>query len=409
MRDHARALTGWLFAAVPLAAQATWNVPNFADLAPYIAQAAPGDTLVLGSMHPGFALTKGLTLRPATGRTTIGALNPPFGMSSSIQLPVGQSAILQALDFAASGPTPWWSGGHQVDVDGVVSFEDCTFQAHTSGRGFAVRANGGAVAFQRCTLQALSNCTPLQVANGDCSAVDCTFLGAPGSASFGANPNYPTPGVVVFGGTFRASHSTFTPGSSAIDTNGFPVGPAAGLLVHGGTSLTSDCTILGASYPFGVIVPPPWTGAPAIRVWGGAARHTRCTLVPGNGSPPGSPTEGNAVADDELVGMHTTIPLRLGSTWTMTAVAGTSGQPLAFAFWPALAPTTLPEVSGLVWGDPGQAVLLGLAVPAPGSVVPVALWIPNVPSLVGASLWAQAVQLTATTIQASPVVGGVVY
>jgi hypothetical protein len=408
MRDHARALTGWLFAAVPLAAQATWNVPNFADLAPFIAQAAPGDTLVLGNAHPGFTLTKGLTLRPATGRTTITAISAPLGMSSAIQLPAGQSAILQALDFTASGQTPWWSGGHEVVVDGVVSFEDCTFQSR-AGPNFVVQANGGAVAFQRCTLQGLSNCTPLRVVNGTCSAVDCTFLGAPGVASFGTNPNYPTPGVVVLGGTFHASHSTFTPGASTIDPNGFPIGPAAGLQVQGGVASTSDCTIAGADYPLGASVPPPWTGAAAIRALGGMARHARCTLLPGNGSPPGSPTEGNAVADDELVGMHTTIPLRIGSTWTMTAVAGTSGQPLAFAFWPALAPTTLPEVNGLVWGDPGQAVLLGLAVPAPGSAVPVALWIPNVSSLVGASLWAQAVQLTATTIQASPVVGGVVY
>ncbi|MBL8736321.1 MAG: hypothetical protein JNL12_07850, partial [Planctomycetes bacterium] len=59
-----------------LAAQTTWVVPNQADLTSYIAQASPGDTLLLGAQHSGFVLDKGLTLRPQSGGRTQISGNP---------------------------------------------------------------------------------------------------------------------------------------------------------------------------------------------------------------------------------------------------------------------------------------------------------------------------------------------
>ncbi|MBL8751816.1 MAG: hypothetical protein JNK15_00840 [Planctomycetes bacterium] len=394
-----------VFAAV-LPAQTTWVVPNGVDLSPYITQAAAGDTLILGATHPGFVLTKGLTLRPATGRTTIANFAIPVGMDSQLQIPTGQKANLQRLDFTNGGWTPWWNGGHPVLVDGVASFEDCTFQS----RGpYAIRANSGATALQRCTVTGLADCNPLEVAAGDCSAVDCTFRGSDGHGPLGSSPSHPRPGVVVLGGTFAASHSTFVPGLSAVDPQGYALGPAAGLQVQGGVTRVVECTVSGADWPTGASNPAPNPGGASIRVVGGVAYHARCTLQPGIGTPPGAPTTGNASTDPELVGITSSGALRLGTTWTANGTAGNSPWPFGMALWPDLAPNLVPVVTETVWGDPMWTVLDGWVPMGSGAVWSWSIAIPNSSVFVGARLYAQALHFGTTSLRVSPVVGGVVY
>ncbi len=225
--------------------------------------------------------------------------------------------------------------------------------------------------------------------------------------SSNGNDHYPSPGARVTGGTLIASRCTFTPGASVASFNYYPLGPQAGLVVDGGSVRAPDCTIHGGNWPNGSAVPPPWNGAPAIFVVSGSASHARCTLLPGTG-PFGSaqPTSGNAFVDPTMVGIGSSGALLLGSTWTATATAGTSGQALAFAYWFALAPWTHPVVLERVWGA-GQAIVLDLSVPAAGAAVPSSIALPNVGSLVGTQLWCQAMQLDLPIVRASALVGGI--
>lgn len=398
--------------AMPLAAQTTWTVPSNVDLAPYIAQAAPGDTLVLGAVHPGFVLNKGLTLRPATGRTTITAFSPgPAGASSSLQIPGGQQAQLLHLDFGPAAWTPWWISGHPVTASGVAGFEDCTFRVSTvTVTAAALTVNGGHSTLRGCTLTGVAVADGLRLEAGTCSVVGCALLGSPGTALAGGSPEPPRPGATVVAGTLIASHSDFTPGGSIIAPAGFPVGPAAGLSVLGGTVRVSDCTVRGGDYPLGAPVPPPYPGAPAILVSAGVATHARCSLLPGAGLPNGAPTSGNAVVDADSVGIAQSGGLRLGTTWTVTATAGASGQPLGFAFWFGLQPTSAaPLVPEPAWGAPASATTLGFTVPAAGGAVPFPVVVPNATTLVDTELWVQAFQPAPSLVRASALAGGVVH
>jgi len=394
-----------LSAVGPLVAQATWVVPNGADLAPYIAQAAPGDTLLLGAIHPLFSLQKGLTIRPASGRTTITLLG--FNFACQIQVPAGQQAHLMELDFDST--SYWaWNGMNPVTAAGLVGFEDCTFRASpSSSGGAAVTVASGAVTFRGCSIEGVQRSHGLIVQSGVCSLVDCTLSGSPGLP---AGFTYHSPGYAawVSGGVLYASHSTFTPGASALTSASTPIGPAPGLLVFAGRAVVANCTIRGGNYPLGAAVMPPYTGASAIDVRSGAsASHARCTLLPGSGNPAGAPTIGNAVVDANLVGITSSGGLRLGTSWTVTATAGASGQLLGFAVWFDLAPTSLvPLVPEPAWGSPASALLVNLTVPGASVAVPYTVAIPNTSALVGTFLWTQAFQLELPRLRASAVAGG---
>lgn len=398
-----------------LAAQTTWIVPNQADLAPYIAQANPGDTLLLGAYHPGFLLDKGLTLRPRSGRTQVYwnlVPNPQFG-STTVQTPQGQRSQLVNIDFQSTGPLgPGQIGyGHPVTATGTTSFEGCTFLSlGISGR--AVTANGN-VTLRHCAATTSFGAIPLVVQGGACSAVRCQFTGAPAVSGMGINNYQPMPGVKVSAGTFVASHCTMTPGAAILDWSfGVPVGPTSGLIVDGGSAHLTDCTIHGAAFPSGFpSLPGPYDGAPAIWAPTGSATHARCTLLPGNGgfgAPPPAPTLGNASVDANLVGIDSSGPLATGTTWTATAKAGGSGQLLGFGLSFGLTPSTLPMVTEPLWMDPATAILVGFTNPAAGASVQAAITVPNVASVVGAELWCQALQLDGPWVRVSPLVGGIV-
>ena len=409
-------LVGVGFLSGSLSAQTSWIVPTGVDLAPYIAQASPGDTLLLGASHPGFTLGKELVLRPQSGRTVI-AWNyfPGATGSSFIQPPAGQSALLVNLDFASAPPL--FQGhngiGHPVEATGQVSFEGCTFQC--VGSSSTALTSRGSTTLRNCTLGASFSAMTLRVESGSCSAVNCLFQGANAVSGMGMNDQHPHPGAIVLGGTFHASRCTFTPGAAVLAWGGlaYPVGPAPGLFVNGGTAFLVDCTASGGSFPTGFPgIPGPYLGSPAILVNAGSVHYTLCNLQPGNGGPgypPAARTIGNATPDNDLVGIQSSGRVRIGTTWTATAIAGASSQTLGFAFGFGLAPSTVPFVPEPVWLDPAQAILAGFSNPAPGASVPAALAVPNVLSLVGAELWCQAVQLDGPLVRVSPVVGGVIY
>ena len=384
------------------AAQTTWTVPNGANLHPFIANAAPGDVLVLGAYHPAFNLDKGLVLRPALGRTTIAALG------STLNVPTGQHASFADIDFV-----PFNLGfglmGACLQVNGSVALDRCTVTsaAYTGVPPFGVHVQGGSLALTSCTLQTVNsgsstNVVPLGVGSGTCSAVDCTFVGA------GATGNaFPTSGAVVNGGLLVLSHCTLTAGATG-GVIGFWLGPSSGLRVAAiATAFATDCTVSGGSAP--PSAPTPLPGGSAILVQGtGAAYVARCTLIPGTGQPPGTPTSGNVVTEPAQVGITSTGPLLLGTTTTLTAVSGSSGQPLAFAFWPTLGVANVPPVVEPLWGPAATAVLVNLTVPLPGALVSLPIAVPNVLALANSSLWLQALQLDWPAVRASAVVGGVI-
>lgn len=150
-----------LLTVAPLVAQATWVVPSGVDLSPYIAQAAHGDTLLLGAIHPLFSLQKGLTIRPASGRTTITLIGMSF--ACQIQVPAGQQAQLLDLDFDTT--SYWaWSGVNPVTAAGLVGFEDCSFRASPSNSGgAAVTVMSGAATFRRCSIAGVQRSNRLVV------------------------------------------------------------------------------------------------------------------------------------------------------------------------------------------------------------------------------------------------------
>ena len=87
-----KAAVGLAFGSV-LMAQTTWTVPSGTPLGPTIAAAAPGDIIQLSGTHPGFDLTKGLTIRgPATIRM---ASAIPSTATTRVNVPVGQTASFQ--------------------------------------------------------------------------------------------------------------------------------------------------------------------------------------------------------------------------------------------------------------------------------------------------------------------------
>ncbi|MCU0864073.1 MAG: hypothetical protein MUC36_09790 [Planctomycetes bacterium] len=399
-----------------LAAQTTWVVPNNANLTPYIAQASPGDTLLLSNQHTGFVLDKGLTLRPLAGRSQI-SLDPtgpsPQASTTSVLTPAGQRSLLVDIDFRLT--LPWMQGmiggvGHPVTATGTTSFQGCTFQS--LGEQSPALTSNGDVTLRHCSTTTSYGAIGMIVAGGTCSAVRCQFTGA-NSTSNSVYGYLATPGVLVSAGRFVASQCTMTPGVATLHPMiGAPLGPTSGLIVDGGSAHVTDGTIRGGAFPSGApSTPGPYDGAPAISVPSGSVTYARCTLLPGNGAlgaPPPAPTLGNASVDAQLVGIDSSGSLVRGTTWTATARAGASGQLLGFGLSFGLSPSTLPLVPEPLWMDPATAILVNFSTPAAGATVPAAFPIPNVASLVGSELWCQALQLDASLVRVSPLVGGVI-
>lgn len=401
MRNLGPAFAPLALAAVA-AAQTTWTVPAGASLDPFVAQAAPGDVLVLGAQHPSFQLTKGLTLRPAAGRTTI--LPPsPSEPCSILAIPPGQQAVLARLDFAPAAFPPGPQGNGIVLLGGSAGCEDCTFA--TLG-GIAIVQNAGTLALQRCVVEGASGGMGMLLVDGSCSAADCTFAGADADP-LALPPAPPQVAIGVLSGTLVISHSSLAAGASGTHPlTSAALGPVPGLHVQSGQVFVTDSTVAGGEFPTGTSTPPPWFGAPAIRCIAGGVELARTTLLVVNAI---APTEGQVAAAPAQVGLRCSGPWQRGSLVTLAARAGSSGQPLAFAYWIDLVGSAQPLVVEPLWGPPGLANLAAISAPAPGAAVLLPMLLPNTAALRDVRFWMQALQLDAPALRGSAVVGGLIH
>ena len=379
------------------AAQTVWTVTNGANLPATIAQAAPGDIVLLATgttLTAAFTLNKGLTLIGVT-QTAIGLFSYPGSPVTTINIPPGQRARLVGLDFTGI------TASHSVRVDGDVAFEHCMFDL-----GYTVIGQmtaGSNVRLHHCTSRGGWIATPyysygagrMQVYNALVALVDCTLEGSPAWVY----PLHPGPffynataGLEAWDSTIVASRCSFTGGSRYYTG---PTQGAPGIDARGNTSVfLTDCTLTaGNGTPGGAALAAPTAT--------GFAQYARTTLI-------GGTTTGNAVAVPELVGIGIDHGLVRGQTSTVTATAGSSQQLLAIVGGFDGTASTNPLVPEPVYGVGAGLSTLVFAIPAPGANVPYSIAVPNVVGLLGVELWFQACQLAGANVRASAVVGGVV-
>ncbi len=391
-----------LFCGASLAAQTVWNVPSGASLAPYVAQAAPGDVLVLGATHPPFTLQRGLVLMAGFGTCAI--VDPAVtSITTTIQIPAGQHASIIGLSFQRAG---WFLVGQQVDVTGEVRFEDCSFEAG-QGTSAALAVHGGNVVLQRCFVRSTpaiqpSNPQAMVLHAGLCSVADTTFVGANGALGLTTWSSVgPTPGLLQLGGVLVGSRITAAGGRGIYNspaTSWLP--PEPGFFSAGGVSYLTDSTLQGGDGLAFIAN----SGAVAIDAVGSVA-VARCQLLVGLGA--SGPTTGGSVRTvPQLVGLVGGGAVVRGQSFVATAVAGSS-QPLFVAMsLPAGGRPVLPVVEP-VWLAPG-AVVLTMVLPSVGDSVPVTFPLPNAAYLFGHGIACQAFQLDGLAVRASAVVGGVI-
>jgi hypothetical protein len=396
--------------AAILPAQTVWNVPNGADLAPFIAQAAPGDVLQLAASHPCFTLDKGLVLRAAAAGTTIApvlVLSQPFGrLDSAFAIPAGERARTVGVLFTGS-TAPWGATrppyGQQVVVQGSAAFEDCGFELWSGGpapvRG-AVDVLGGDVVFTRCSLMSRDYYVALRLVAGTCTLTNTTLRGP--------NHNIDThtgwsssnnSGLRQEGGVLVGSRLTIVGGESAC---GLCYGAgAAGLVSVAGSMFLTDSTVTGGQATAG---PPGGAGIDGHT----GVQIARNAITPGSGGFPPAVAVLGAVPVPELLGLGAATGPRRGQTFTATATSSAPAALLAFvgAFdWGAATVAAFPEPW---WLPLGASATLALHAPAVGSVVTYGLVVPNVASLGGVQVWLQAAQVEGGALHVSAPVGGTI-
>lgn len=388
-------------------AQTTWVVPDGADLAPWIAQAVPGDVLQLNANHPPFNLDKGLVLLGAGSGTVIWPMGwAPTIFDSTMNVPAGQRARIAGLRFTGwsqfSGMYP--PVGQRVVVRGAISFEDCRFELSTNVTGAlagAVDVLSGEVVLTRCHLQSRNFHVALRLVDGICTITDSTLLGPSQSVT-------PQSGWNASGNWALAQSGGVLVGARLLVQGGnnncwLCYGPGAGgMLLQGGTTFLTDSTVTGgtgtASFP--ASAPPAIVAHPLVQL-------ARNVLISASPNPPNDPAPG-ATAVPELVGLSAIGMPQLGQTFTATAFASTA--PDLIACFGALdwATATVPLFDEPLWLPLGGATLLGLQAPGAGSTIPFAVAVPNLPGLLGAQLWLQVLQVANNDLHASPVVGGTI-
>lgn len=388
-----------LVSSAAISAQTTITVPNGADLAPYIAAAAPGDTLLLAARHPSFTLNKGLHL---LGNGTV--IEPLVSTLSTVQIPAGQRACLTNLQFpiwASLGSMSMW--GSEVLIHGDVRLQGCSFSTMYG----AMTVSGGNVLLHGCQLYADFGGDPLLVTGGVCSVIGTTAIGNDGLQVYMLGSHDASPGIRQTGGTLWIAHSTLL-GGDVGDLYGQPVlaGKPA-LLVSGGTAFVVDSTLTGGAGTQYMGFPVP--AKSAIQAVGPVS-YARCNLVGGAGFPQAPPTTGNATSVPNLLSIQASGAMNQGSTFQIQATAGASGQILAIAASLETSASTNPLAGQPVLGGGANLFVQTVAAaPANGSIVTSSLAVPTNPALRGIFVTWQAFQWDSPLVQASPLVGSVVY
>ena len=336
--------------------QTVWNVNTGPDLTPWIAQAAPGDILLLASANgpwDPFVLNKGLTLiGPSLITYVQGSVT-----ATAIQIPAGQKARIVGLNFR-DGSGPFGSVMlHTVTVAGDATFEDCQF-----GRGSpaSLVMQSGTVVLQHCVIRRPG----MRMQGGTCALTDCVLE----AINAGFNSMYGTPvasgpALLQTGGTLVASRITATGGNS--EWIGLPINlfisPSPALSLAAGTCWLSDSSLTGGT---GVTWNGPGPGAAAL-AGNTNTSIARLTLTPGPGAPAGAPFTGNVQSVPQLVGITIDHGFVLGQTSQVTAMPG-SQQLLVFAGGFPTAATSVTPVIEPVFVQAASLITLGLVVPVPG-------------------------------------------
>lgn len=381
-------------------AQTTWTVPpGTSDLVPYVNQAAPGDTLLVSGFVNGLTLTKGVNL---VGPVTIGLNgNPPNPIYNDnrlvINLPPGQEARLVGISMRSS------------DVGGVLTIEAVLQVQHGAVSLEDVNLADGRIELagdtklQRCSARSPATSASVAIVGGTSVMTDCTFTGPNEGIAYGGGPVACGPAVQQSGGLVLASHVLVTGGSRNPRSPFGVVGDPAGWRMTGGVTLVTDSAIRGGDGATNPVL--PGSGGNAVVVTGGSFSLARTSLT--EGLLAGAPSVGYQTVP-EMVGMRANAPPSRGQSFTATATAGSSQQPLCLVGGFDGTLGSVPPVVEPLFGQPSQLVTLELAIPPPGSAVSTTIQVPNLALLRGVTVWIQALQLSGAEVRASTVVGGTV-
>ena len=345
-----RALRIWILAVLTtgLAAQQTWIVDqggggNFTDLAPAFTAAAPGDIVRIrggGSFNSSYTLNKPLVL-------VADAPRPRVYMLTVAASPVAGTAVIADLYLAGLGSS---AGSMPIAGENLI--------VDSLGLGNAV------LSMHRCTLGSTRPLGDVGLSSTTAVLSDCTIRGPSGYCDF------------FNGGIYGAGPGLLFTGSNL---------QLANCVIQGGNGAVLSCGLAGA--------------APALTLWGGSVQLTRCSVS--GGTLPGGGTAaavllgfGAVVAADASVQFSGGIFGGAVTAITLPATTGQGAQPGATmsvrldgpAQLPALlaasfglrSPSALPF--GLVWIDPGAAVILasgstsatgslGVTIPVPATAV----------------------------------------
>lgn len=364
-------------------AQQVWNVPPGNPIDPYIAQASPGDVLVLAaaSSYTEFTVNKGVTIL-GNGSTIFDVTGSG---SVTFQVPAGQRASLVGVVLNAIATT-------SIRVTtGTVALSDLFFSAAGT---IDIGAGATAVRIDHATSNTAAE---LRLAGGFCAVVDSQLHGRNAVWNYNGYAWDGAPGVVQTGGVLVTSNTSIRGGRAGyFGPPFFTVPSAAGFVQTGGQAYLSDGTITGGD---GF---PGESGQVAI-VGTGNVSIARTPITEGAAA---TATSSGFVTDPELVGMHQVGTPTLGTTFQAIATGGGSGGWIGIVagFSNTLgyvAPIVEPVLTGPVY-----SVTLALA--APGGTVGYSLAVPNATSLRGVELWLQGIQLTGLQFRASAIAGGTV-
>lgn len=372
--------------ATPAAAQVVWTVPTGQDLDPFIAQASPGDILLLGGNHPTFQLNKGLTIvglgtDPVTGSYVSGFIG------IGIDVPAGQTATLMGFQLQVWSATGQYTNALLV-YGGRVTIAD-------------VVTNNSVGVFGEVVLQRVKITSGGLGIGGDVFATDVSVTGRSLAVTF-TSILLPSAGVIVGGANTRFVGSRLTANGGAGGTTTWPTtqtyASRAGMEVLGGQVFLTDSTLAG-------VAGSPLLAASVALAGNGNVAIARTTLLEGAGA---TATSSGYQTVDTMVGMQALEQPTRGQSFAVTATAGSSQSLLGIVAGLDRTVNILPPVVEPVFGIPAQLIALTLAMPTAGATVPAAVAVPNLPTLLGVELWLQAVQLAGPTIRASTPVGGAI-
>lgn len=362
-----------------LGAQQTWTVPSGANVDTYIAQASPGDLLVLSGGYYVFTVSKGLTIL-GNGSSIAGVV---------FQVPPGQRASLSNVTM--TGPGFPYSGGSISVLGGQVALANVGFQ----GRGRLDVTAGEVV------VQGISGSCSLGVDGGRCSVTDSVLIGSSAAWDYNFGSIAALPGLRQTGGQVVVSHSDLRGGDGGVGGSMFPIylGAAAGLRQDAGFAWLSDCTTTGGAGPAALL------GQPAVEASGTTA-IARTTMT--DGALAAGPSSGWQ-AEPEMVGLTCSATPVRGTSFVVTAKAGTAQDVMGIVGGFTRYSNLVPPVVEPLFVDPSQMVGLALSVPSSGGTLSTTVNVPNLVALYGSEVWLQAVQLAGVSVRASTVVGGTIH